>query len=119
MGEVDYFNDIFYIFCYWDFFLCNILILVNLFIYEFKIEGIFDWDLVLFVFVFMICEFFVYLWNSKLCEEVVDEECEDWYIDFIFDFIIEEDKKVKRVFEEVVGEEYVCFVYNLVYFLVC
>ncbi|KAK4674870.1 hypothetical protein QC763_124487 [Podospora pseudopauciseta] len=115
MGEADHLNDIPPTFCHWGLFPRNIMISVNPSTYEPKIEGILDWDSALFAPAFMICEPPAYLWNSKLREEAADEEYKDWHIDLTFGPITEEDKKVKRVFEEAAGEEYVRFAYDPVY----
>ncbi|KAK0660071.1 hypothetical protein QBC41DRAFT_384136 [Cercophora samala] len=117
MGETGHLDNIPHTFCHLDFFLRNMIISVNPFTHEPKIEGILDWDSALFAPAFMVCEPPAYLWNSTMRGEAEDEDqdYEDWHIDITFDPITEEDKKVKRIFEEAAGEEYVRFAYDPVY----
>ncbi|KAK0712317.1 hypothetical protein B0T21DRAFT_352552 [Apiosordaria backusii] len=84
-----------------------------------KLEAILDWDSAVFAPAFMICEPPVYLWNHKLYENgEEDGDCEDWHIDQTYGPVTEDDKEVKRIFEEAAGEEYMRFAYDPAYRLV-
>ncbi|KAK4202778.1 hypothetical protein QBC40DRAFT_275683 [Triangularia verruculosa] len=123
IAEAGYLDDVPVSLCHLDLYPRNIII--NLTGSEqahqdiLKLGSILDWDSAIFAPAFMICEPPVYLWNHKLYEDgEEDDDCEDWHIDQTFGPLTEDDEKVKRIFEEAAGEEFMRFAYDPTYRLV-